>query len=56
MNSHGVVDHDADMNLGKLVLLEVHSRLRNAKITKKKFPMLKWGVPYIIGKLKRIAF
>ena len=41
------------MNLGKLVPLEVHGRLKNAKITKKYFPMLEWGVPYTVGKLKR---
>ena len=41
-----------DVNLGKLVLLEVH-RLENAKIVKKYFPILKWGVLYIVGKLKR---
>ena len=45
-----------DVNLGKLVPLEVHGKLKNAKITKKHFPMLEWGVPYIVGKLKRRAF
>ena len=45
-----------DVNLEKLVPLEVHGRLKNAKIAKKYFPMLKWGVPYIIRKLKKIAF
>ena len=44
------------MNLGKLVPLEVHGRVRNAKILKKYFPMLEWGVPYTIGMLKRRAF
>ena len=28
----------------------------NAKIAKKYFPMLEWGVPYTVGKLKRRAF
>ena len=36
--------------------LEVHGRVRNAKIAKKYFPMSEWGVPYIVGKLKRRAF
>ena len=44
------------MNLGKLVPLEVHGRVGNAKIAKKYFPMLEWDVPYIVGKLKRRAF
>ena len=44
------------MNLGKLVPLEVHDRVGNAKIEKKYFPMLEWGVPYTVGKLKRSAF
>ena len=44
------------MNLGKLVPLEVHGRVGNAKIEKKYFSMLEWGVPYIVGKLKRRAF
>ena len=44
------------MNLGKLVPLEVHSRVRNAKVAKKYFQMLEWGVPYTVGKLKRRAF
>ena len=34
-----------DVNLGKLVLLEVQDRLGNAKTAKKYFPMLEWGVP-----------
>ena len=41
------------MNLGKLVQLEVHSRVRNAKIANTYFLMLEWGVRYTIGKLKR---
>ena len=45
-----------DANLGKLVPLEVHGRVRNAKIAKKYFLMLEWGMPYIVGKLKRRAF
>ena len=44
------------MNLGKLVPLEVHGRVGNAKKAKKYFPMSKWGVPYTVGKLKRRAF
>ena len=44
------------MNLGKLVPLEVHGRVRNAKIAKKYFSMSEWGVPYTVGKLKRRAF
>ena len=44
------------MNLGKLVPLEVHGRVGNAKIAKKYFPMLEWSVPYSVGKLKRRAF
>ena len=44
------------MNLGKLVPLEVHGRVRNAKIAKKYFPMSEWGVPYTVGKLKRRDF
>ena len=45
-----------DVNLGKLVLLEVHGRLRNVKIKKKYFLRLEWGSLYTIGKLKRRAF
>ena len=44
------------MNLGKLVPLEVHGRVKNAKIAKKYFPMLEWGVPYTVRKLKRSCF
>ena len=44
------------MNLGKLVLLGVHGRLRNAKIAKKYFPMSEWGVSYADEKLKKRAF
>ena len=44
------------MNLGKLVPLEVHGRVRNAKIAKKYFPMSEWDVPYTVGKLKRRTF
>ena len=44
------------MNLGKLVLLEVHGRVENAKKAKKYFPMLEWGVPYTIRKLKKRDF
>ena len=44
------------MNLGMLVPLEVHGRVENAKIAEKYFLMLEWGVPYIVGKLKRRAF
>ena len=46
----------SDVNLGKLVPLEVHNKLGNAKIAKKYFPMLEQIVPYIVGKLKRRAF
>ena len=45
-----------DVNLEKLVPLEVHYKLKNAKIAKKTFPMLERGVPYTIGKLKRKNF
>ena len=45
-----------DMNLRKLVPLEVHCRFINTKIAKEYFPMSKWNMPYIIGKLKRRAF
>ena len=44
------------MNLGKLVPLEVHGRVGNAKIAKKYFLMSEWGVPHTVGKLKRSAF
>ena len=44
-----------DVNLGKLVPLKVQRRLRNAKIKKKYFSMLEWGVPYTVGKLKQRA-
>ena len=42
--------------VGKLVPLEVHGKLRNVKIAKKYFPMLEWSVLYTIGKLKKRAF
>ena len=45
-----------NVNLGKLVPLEVHGRVKNTKIAKKYFLMLEWDVPYIVGKLKRRAF
>ena len=45
-----------DVNLGKLVPLEVHGRVKNGKIAKKYFLMLERGVPYTIEKLKRRAF
>ena len=45
-----------DVNLEKLVPLEVHGKLGNAKIAKKCFPMLERGVPYSVGKLKRRTF
>ena len=44
------------MNLGKLVPLKVHGKVRNAKIEKKYFSMSEWGVPYTNGKLKKSAF
>ena len=46
----------SDVNLGKLVLLEVQGKVGNAKLAKKYFLMSEWGVPYIVGKLKRRAF
>ena len=46
----------SDVNLGKLVPLEVQGKLGNAKIAKKCFSMSEWGVPYTIGNLKRRAF
>ena len=45
-----------DVNLGKLVSLEVHGRLRNAKISKKYFSMLELVVSYTVRKIKKIAF
>ena len=45
-----------DVNLGKLVPLEVHGRVGNAKTAKKYFLMTEWGVSYNVGKLKRRAF
>ena len=45
-----------DVNLGKLIPLEVHNRLENAKIAKKYSLMLEWNVHYIVGKLKRRNF
>ena len=45
-----------DVNLEKLVSLEVHSKLKNIKIAKKYFSILEWGMPYTIGKLKRRVF
>ena len=56
MNSHRAIDHDAEHEPRKLVSLEVHDRLGNAKTTKKYFLMLKWDVPYIDRKLNRRAF
>ena len=44
------------MNLGKLVPLEVHGRVGNAKIAQKYFPMSEWSVPYTVGKLKKRPF
>ena len=41
-----------DVNLGKLVPLEVYGRLKIAKIAKNYFLKLDWGIPYIVGKLK----
>ena len=45
-----------DVNLEKLVPLKIPDRLGNAKIVKKYFSMLEWGLPYIVGKLKRRTF
>ena len=42
-----------DVNLGKLVSLEAHGKLENAKIAKKYFSMSEQGIPYITGKKKR---
>ena len=47
--------NELDVNLGKLVPLEVHGRLENVKITNIYFLMLKWSVLYTIGKLKGIS-
>ena len=44
------------MNLGKLVPLDVHGKVGNAKIAKRYFPMSEWSMPYTVGKLKRRAF
>ena len=44
------------MNLGKLVPLEVHDRVGNAKIAKNYFSMSGLCMPYTVGKLKRWAF
>ena len=44
------------MNLRKLVPLEVHDRVANAKIEKEYFPNWEWGVPYTVGKLRRRSF
>ena len=44
------------MNLGKLIPLEVHGRVKNAKIAKKCFQMSDWGAPYIVEKLKKKDF
>ena len=38
----------SDVNLEKLVPLEVHGKLGNIKIAKKYFLMSKWGVPYTL--------
>ena len=45
-----------NLNLGKLVPLEVHGKVEIVKIAKKYFLMLEWGVPYTVGKLKERAF
>ena len=45
-----------DVNLGKLVPLEVYGRVGNAKIAKKYFAMSKWGVRYTAKKLKKRSF
>ena len=44
-----------DVNLGKLVPLEVHRRVGNAKIGKKYFSMSEWGVPKFTPKQWRWA-
>ena len=45
-----------DVNLEKLVPLEIHDRLENTKIAKKVLSTVGMGMPYIVGKLKRRAF
>ena len=47
---------DPDLNLGKLVPLEVHDKLKNAKITEKYFPISKLGLPYNCWKAKEKGF
>ena len=54
--SHELWVTTPDVNLEKLILLKIHDRLENAKVAKKYFLMLEWGMPYIVGKLKRRAF
>ena len=46
----------SDVNVGKLVPLEVHDKLGKAKIAKKYFLMSEWAVPYTVGKLEKKAF
>ena len=45
-----------NVNLGKLVPLEVQGRLGNIKLENKYFSMLDWGVLYTVKKLKRRTF
>ena len=56
MNSHGVVSHDAEREPWKASSFGSSRRVGKAKIAKKHFPMLEWGVPSTVGKLKRRAF
>ena len=45
--THGIVSHsELDVNLRKLVPLEVHDKLGNVKITRKYILKLRWSVPY----------
>ena len=56
MKSRGVVSHDAGREPWKLVPLEVHGRVRNAKIAKKYFSMSKWGVQSYHWKANKKSF
>ena len=56
MNSYGIVGHDAGREPRKASSFESSRQAKNAKIAKKYFSMLKWGVPYTVEELKRRAF
>ena len=47
---------ELDVNLGKLVHVGIHGRLKNSKIAKIYFLMLEWGVFYTVEKLMRRTF